>query len=67
MARTAEEIYSRKVSFSCKQELYGFHGIPDWGELFNRYMIFRLLGDEEVDKLLTEDEKSELEGVIVLK
>jgi hypothetical protein len=73
MPQTAEERLARDISKACGIDIYGLHnpgninGPLRWLEIYNRYMIIRVLEDEPIDDFLTDDEQAELEGLIIIK
>jgi hypothetical protein len=74
MAQTAEEKVARDFTKDVNNQLYGIHkagglisGDSSLLEIYNRYMILRVLEDVEVDNWLTADEKAQLEGKLIIK
>jgi hypothetical protein len=73
MAQTAEEKLARDFTRDVNTQLYGIHKAGSLSgkmyifELYNRYMILRLLEDTNVDVWLTVDEKAALEGKLIIK
>jgi len=73
MAATAEEKQARDVTKQVNTDLYGMHpqGSLDrglnWYELYNRYMILRVLAHTSVDIWFTAAEKAKLEGRLIIK
>jgi hypothetical protein len=73
MAQTAEEKQARDFTKDITNQLYGIHkqgslsGDLHILEIYNRYMILRVLGDPQVDNWFTADEKAQLEGKLIIK
>jgi hypothetical protein len=73
MAQTAEEKYARDFTKDITNQLYGIHkqgsqsGDLNILEIYNRYMILRVLEDPEVDNWFTAEEKAALEGKLIIK
>lgn len=63
---TAEEKFSRDVAKSSSRLLYGIQGRQNWSRLYARYLILRVLEDDNIDEYLTAAEQAVLEGKIVL-
>lgn len=73
MSQTAEEKLARDVTKQAGTVLFGLHqrgslsGDLSWMEMYNRKMILNILSHVNVDEWLTADEKSELEGKLIIK
>lgn len=73
MAQTAEEKYARDFTKDITHQLYGIHVQGSQGgdlnilEIYNRYMILRVLEDPKVDEWFTAEEKASLEGKLIIK
>ena len=74
MAQTAEEKQARDFTKDITNQLYGIHKHGSLSgrksnilEIYNRYMILRVLGDSEVDNWFTAEEKAQLEGKLIIK
>lgn len=73
MAQTAEEKLARDFTKDVNNQLYGIHkagslsGDLGLWEMYNRYMILRVLEDPKVDDWFTAEEKATLEGKLIIK